>query len=271
MPGNDNYTKLLLHMDDVGLTDSSSIGHTITKNGDVARSSSQYKFGGYSAYFDGTEDYLSINSHTDLNFGTGDFTVDFWLYTGTTGQNVLGKSFSPGWYFWTGYSGEIHFYGNNNTSVVAGASNLSNDQWHHIAGVRSGTTMYLFVNGVLVDSETYSVNEDNSNPLIIGGYTTGGQKYTGYLEEVRISKGIARWTSNFTPPTFSYRERKVVGDVNDSATLIVVDESTWSVINAAEISTGSYEIDTASGTQLIIARRGSDGEVLAYGGIVPIT
>jgi hypothetical protein len=48
MPGNDNYTKLLLHMDDVGLTDSSSIGHTITKNGDVARSSSQYKFGGYS-------------------------------------------------------------------------------------------------------------------------------------------------------------------------------------------------------------------------------
>jgi len=94
----------------------------------------------------------------------------------------------------------------------------------------------------------------------------------GYLDELRVSKGIARWTSNFTPPSEAYYvELNVVGGtVNDSARIITIDEDTWSIIGNEVVSTGAYESWTTSGTKMIIARRETDGELLVYGGVTPI-
>jgi hypothetical protein len=79
MSGIDSYTKLMLHMNDVGLTDSSDSAHEVTLNGGAARSAIESKFGGYSLYVDGDGDYLSISDSEDFNFGSDDFTIDFWV------------------------------------------------------------------------------------------------------------------------------------------------------------------------------------------------
>jgi len=77
--GIDSDTVLMLHMDDTGLTDSSDSSHAITLNGDAALNTGTYKFSPGSAYLDGIGDYLSIPDSNDWAFGTGDFTVDFWV------------------------------------------------------------------------------------------------------------------------------------------------------------------------------------------------
>jgi hypothetical protein len=192
-------------MDDVALSDSSSPSKTVVKNGDVNRSSAQSKFGGYSAYFDGSGDYLSTPDSDDWKFGTGDFTIDFWINTGTE---------SKGKYIW--HSGGLSIYVHNPSGaiiatytggnlLILGTTNIVN-VWHHVAFIRNSGTFKLYIDGNLDGTETAERNLDSSvDPIYIGAYSGGGNYYfNGYLEEFRVSKGVARWTGNFTPPTQPY-------------------------------------------------------------------
>ena len=91
-------------------------------------------------------------------------------------------------------------------NIVDSAGMLfSTDTWYHIALVRYGTSIKLYVNGVSNISTSSSLGlVDNSVSLSIGSMLTGEYSMNGYIDELRISKGVARWTSNFTPPTQPY-------------------------------------------------------------------
>ena len=215
--GIDSYTKLLLHMDGADtsttFTDSSLSAHTATANGNAQIDTAQSKFGGASGLFDGTDDYLNLDGHADFAFGTADFTVDFWVQLNATGIQQAFYDSRPsganGLYSWLGVtSGNVLFYHANSGTRITGTTALGTGAWYHIALARSGTSTKLFLDGTQ-EGSTYS----DSNNYIVGAsrptLATNGNSVTtnelnGWLDEVRVSKGIARWTANFTPPIEAY-------------------------------------------------------------------
>ncbi len=166
------------------------------------------KFGNASMYFDGTGDYLTIRTSPLLDFGTGDFTVEFWWYSTSvaTDQGFLGGGAGCYDFVWrtsTGFN-----LGRINTafdSTFAYAPNVN--IWYHVAYCRSGTSLRVFVNGTQVGSTaTNSISYGtNGTTAVIGGSTTADRLMTGYLDDFRITKGYARYTSSFTPPTSAFR------------------------------------------------------------------
>jgi hypothetical protein len=218
--GWDQYTKLMLHMNvtDGSTTFTDEIGKTVTANGNAQIDTAQSKFGGASGLFDGTGDYLSTPDSADWYFGTGDFTIDFWVRFNalpTTGdeaaiyaQRVDGTSQvfleiynNGGTYQWylesDGGSAQIQIFKN--------AISLSTNTWYHVAVVRSGSSFYIFQDGTQCGT-TYTSSAsmaDVAESLLIGKRAYG-LFFNGWLDEFRVSKGIARWTSNFTPPTQEY-------------------------------------------------------------------
>ena len=217
---------LLLHGDGTNgsttFTDSSSSNHTITAYGNAQISTTQSKFGGSSMYFDGSGDYLTAPVDSSFEFGTGDFTVECWLYlTNNTGYRpivLLGNGASGGpstilysaWYLYYFSSTGLSFYRFDGTSTSYNFSTtLSTNTWYHIAVSRSGTSLRCFVDGTQVGSTvttSLSYNKVNNDNLHIGRSRTGSNGNTinylnGYIDDLRITKGLARYTSNFTPPT----------------------------------------------------------------------
>ncbi len=221
----DNYTKLLIHSDtsngSTSFIDSSASGHIITANGGTVHSTAQKKFGTSSIDFDGNNE-LNVTAHSDFTFGTDDFTIDMWFYVDTASYEkpILTKGYyqsgvNGGFQFrideWAG--GTITFSVTNGTTTSgryqSAASAFVDNQWNHIAAVRRyGIDFKLYINGVDVPnisgevpitSTNFSVN---SRDLMVGhetAYQSGNSAHMwGYLDEVRVSKGIARWTSNFT-------------------------------------------------------------------------
>ena len=238
--GLDSNTKLLLHMDgaDDGtvFTDSSTTPHTISRVGAVTKTGVK-KFGTASLYLDGS-DYLSAPDSADWNFGSGDFTWDFWVRMPdvTWSQDndlttIMGQSGSTSLYtvlYWIPASNTSNDNGFNFYAKTSGGGELFNyapdnndgvvnDTWYHIAVVRNGSTWTTYKDGVVYDSRTGSETlVDWSYPFIIGALGSGYVRdFKGYIDELRISKGVARTTDSndpmyissgttFTPPTQSY-------------------------------------------------------------------
>ena len=227
--GQDDYTKLLIHgggIDTNGsgtqtFTDSSPSGHTIVVTNDTQWDDTQSKFASTSIKFDGSSDLLTVANHADWDFGTADFTVDFWTYivngaqddtffsTLPTGGSPVGlnlslretEPFSLGVYTSVGYLGNGSV--GNYTSKV-----IYENRWYHIALVRASGVFKFYVDGVNVGtvSGQTSLNVDTDQILHLGRFytNTSGYHLDGFMEEFRISKGIARWTAAFTPPTRRY-------------------------------------------------------------------
>ncbi|HJP19071.1 MAG TPA: LamG domain-containing protein [Nitrospinota bacterium] len=212
--GIDDDTVLMLHMDgsDEGtvFTDASDTPHTVTANGDANTEDSEKKFGGTSAEFDGTGDYLTIPDSSDWDFGNGDFTIEAWIYTSQTGDQEIVMQDSPSWRWNLRLStgGYAKFQGNGGTDWnITGTTVISDSAWHHVMGVRNGNAQYLFVDGTKegTDGSFSGTISDLNVGIMVGAHENRtGDQWNGYLDELRISKGIARWTSNFTPPTKSY-------------------------------------------------------------------
>lgn len=201
MPGNDEYTLLLLHGED--LTDSSQYENAITNNG-VIVSADQSKFGGKSLYFNGSSAYLQVQK---LLSGSTQFTIDFWAFPTSQKSNTAwshgGTNVSPV----TGgglelYSDGTFLYYCNGFLIHSGTYALNT--WQHVALVGYDSTIKLYVNGVLTG--TYTGSYDFANyPEIIGANASafGGENFHGYIDEFRISN-IARWTDDFVPPEEPY-------------------------------------------------------------------
>ena len=211
----DEYTKLLIRSDtfdgDINFVDSSNSSHLIIGKGDTAHSTQKQKIGSSAIYFDGAGDYLIVPDSEDWNFGNGDFTIDFWLNTNyesgehaiiTTGDSGSGATYRNAFEIYS-VNGDIRAYYSNGTNhdylIETG---VCDGTWKHIAFSRNNSQIMLFVDGILVDAKaiTWTLANPPTN-MTIGSRGSSQLFFTGYIDELRISKGIARWTGNFTPPT----------------------------------------------------------------------
>ena len=212
----DAHTKLLIHSDthdgSTTFTDASPSGHTVTKVGDPTHEVEQKKFGASSLYFDGN-DSLTVADNDDVNdFGTGDYTIDFWFNSSVTNQRHTSFFSTEG--AGGGYTlllnnantsdGTIAYWGGLGSDVRTSSGGYNDGNWHHVALVRNGTSLAIYVDGVSKASATSSSSESSSGTLRIGDSYYSNRGLTGYMDEFRISKGIARWTAAFTPPTRAY-------------------------------------------------------------------
>jgi hypothetical protein len=186
------------------------------------------KYGTGSMEFDGTGDYLQVRKTPEFEFGSGDFTIEFWAnataisgaYTGVVGVWVVGTA--AGVNAWnvtlnafntTGKFGFDYVVGVTNNTNVFNAT-TSTGSWDHYAIVRSGSTLYGFKNGV---SQSFS----SGSSTITGSITPGtadlyigtigtdfsGTTLNGYIDDLRITKGVARYTANFTAPTKAFADQ----------------------------------------------------------------
>jgi hypothetical protein len=205
-------TKLLLNFTDAAILDST--GRNLVETvGDAKTSSVITKFTGGSMYFDGTGDYLIMPDVLTGQFGTGDFTVEYWDRHGSQGTNYAPQvgtlssgTGSGSWRFGTFSNlAGVYLAYHNGTSfidVVFGSTVYNDNIWRHFALSRQGTTVRAFVDGVQVGSnQTVSQNFNSSNRVILGAELTSPTYFTGYIADLRITKGYARYTGNFTAPT----------------------------------------------------------------------
>lgn len=212
-----NSVSLLLHLNGTNntsvVTDSSARTKTATISGGALLKTAVYKFGTASMYFDGVNDSLAFNNHTDFQFGSGDLTVEFFIRLisprpagsniSVTAISTTGGDGTTGWqlgFFSAAYLQRILLYGGSVSSNTY--TDLTLDVWHHIAFTRNGNTWRLFKDGVLqgsfVDSQV--INTSSIRNLYFMGIN-GSFVTNAYLDEVRITKGVARYTANFTIPT----------------------------------------------------------------------
>lgn len=226
LPPTDPYfanVSLLLHGDGTDgsttIIDSSPSPKAVTAVGNAQISSAQSKFGGASIAFDGSGDWLTVASSADLSLGTGDFTVELWAYansattwnglvgnrTGRGGDNAWCIILSPanvvGW-------GTIYFH-TDGTPVLGTSAHVSLNTWMHIALTRSGTLMRMFLNGAEVGTVNNSFNLSFSTLHVgsEGARTDQSSPFNGYIDDLRITKGVARYTSNFTPQTSQWQNQ----------------------------------------------------------------
>jgi hypothetical protein len=218
----DANTKLLLHFDG----DVSTSAHVVTSNGNPQLNAATTKFDG-AMYFDGAGDYISVPDHDDWNFGSGDFTVDFWVQPKTiqdgAQESINYVSWGVGAWQNAGYqeNWRISSHHASNEIFVVIPSNeygfshtaWSTDTWYHVAMSRSGDTLRVFVDGQIIGTQDVAGVSIPTTSYDIqigkGHYGAGdGTDYylDGYMDELRISKGIARWTTNFTPEIGPYTE-----------------------------------------------------------------
>ena len=243
----DSYTKLLLHMDGISgsTTFTDEIGKTVTANGNAQIDTAQSVFGGACGLFDGSGDYLSIPNHADFAFGTGDFTIDFRVRyaAGSAYQTIYDYGYvSAGALLLqtdNGATPKMQVY-INGSLVVADSTGAELNIWYHYEIGRNGTTVYIRRAGVLTGSDIDSTNITNVANLGIGAMlSTGLYSLNGWLDEFRVSKGIARHTADFTPPTAAY----VPSSIQSLAT------ATYTVaVNAGAGSIALSGVSTATAT-----------------------
>ena len=180
---------------------------TVTLNGNAAATSLQSNFYGRSFIFDGTGDYLSLSSTSDFGFGTGDFTIEcFVYYKGSfpTYEYIFdmrvdsstGAELRPALYP-SSDGGPVEYYINSTTAISGGK--FYKDRWNHIAVVRNSSTTTLYLNGISVGSFSDSNNYADA-PLVIGQRQgQSAQSWDGYIQDFRVYKGVAKYTSEFIP------------------------------------------------------------------------
>ena len=202
---------LLLHGDGTNgsttIVDSSPSPKTVTALGNAQISTAQSKFGGASIAFDGSDSQLSTAVSSTFGFGLADFTIEFFVYSNVSGTQILVdmRNVTPNEAAPTVYqSGTSLYYFSNNTNKITASSALIANTWQHIAVARASGITKMFVDGAQVGS-SYTDSTDYLSPrsVRIGSYFDRPVSYVlnGYIDEFRITKGIARYTSNFTPPT----------------------------------------------------------------------
>lgn len=193
--------------------DSSTNNFTVTRAGNATQGSyTPFSQTGWSNYFDGTGDYLTVANNTALQMASGDFTIEFWIY-----YNSIASYQTP---YSKGYTaaGDLLLQTGNGdgkmniwisgVAVITESVAATVGVWYHYALVRSGTTVTLYRNGSSVGTTTSSVNFNTTDQLGIGatgkapgGGSVGQYAINGYMSNLRVVKGTAVYNSSFTPPT----------------------------------------------------------------------
>jgi hypothetical protein len=190
--------------------DSSTNNFTITRTGTPTQGTfTPFSQTGWSGYFGGTSNYLTAPTNAAFAFGTGDFTVECWVFdTGTTAAfaQIVGASTY-------GVSNEFIISLNGSTRKLyaqlgnpAGSNStgdITANVWTHVAVVRSGATLTFYINGIASGSSTNSNSVSSTIVVTIGASNNNNadSRFMGYMSNLRIVKGTAVYTANFTPPT----------------------------------------------------------------------
>lgn len=263
-PVNTNV-ELLLHMDGANnsttFTDSSKNGFTVTPNGNAKISTDQSKFGGSSAYFDGNGDYLSVANNAAFHFGSEDFTIECWvLFNDFVSEHIIvarwsGNIVSASSFEWkVKSSSSVDFnFRQNDGSTYRGASftglSLSASTWTHMAIVRNGNDFTLYIDGSASSSVSlpYTIN-DGTNDLQVGSRTffSAISHLNGYIDELRIVKGKALYTSNFTPERKPYLDGNKIYDLSGN-------ENNGTLVNSPTYSSDNYGVMSFDGSNDIIS------------------
>jgi hypothetical protein len=205
-------TGLLLSCTNNGIFDNDSSNNFETL-GNAQISTTQSKFNTSSMYFDGTGDYLTSGASSPSYDWQGDITVEAWVYpsslngSASQGYGIVGTHFAS-------LDGKtcIYIYGNGKPGVgkigvneiTGSAGNIVAGSWQHLAVVRSGSTTTIYVNGSSVGSGTTAVWSTGSSPIYIAYAASPNIVFNGYINDLRITKGIARYTTNFTPSSVPF-------------------------------------------------------------------
>jgi hypothetical protein len=211
---------LLLHGDGTNgstvIRDNSSRMNTVTAVGNAQISTAQSKFGGASIAFDGTGDYLTASNNSAFSFGTGNFTIEAWLYSTAHGGGFLDfagclvdtrgtstASWPNGILFALTTNGSLRVF--TDVTVSTSTAQIALNTWTHVAIVRIGSSVTFYINGQGAGTFTFSNNLSQQDMTIGAAIDLRAQdatlKYNGYIDDLRITKGVARYTANFTPPT----------------------------------------------------------------------
>lgn len=221
--GNDVHTRLLLSCDgtDGGTTfiDDSRSHHTVTANGDAQLDTAQKKFGSASLLLGGDSDYLSVPDHADWNMGSDPFTIDFWIRFKTLGTQYIFAQYEDddnGIYLWIQQdipNYKLYFAIEESAATIVSFNKawagVAIDTWYHVALIRgwggNANDWAITIDGTQIgttetDSDTWP---DLAGIFYIGW--TNSLCLDGWIDEFRVSKGVARWTANFTPPSAPYK------------------------------------------------------------------
>lgn len=203
----------LLHMEGANgsTTFTDQKGHTFTASGAAQISTAQSRFGSSSMANDGDGDWLTAASSADFGFGAGDFTVEGWYYRTANLSNAFlvdfrvagGNSFML-WASQASNANKMCYSDQGAGGFTAGTNTFPLNTWAHWALTRSGTTVRGFIGGVLEFTTTDSRTFASPQGIYLGSSTSGGQGAQGYMDEFRVTKGVARYTAAFTPPTAAF-------------------------------------------------------------------
>jgi len=187
-------TQLLLNMTNGAIFDNAMINNLETV-GNAQISTSVKKYGTGSLAFDGTGDWLAVPTSQNFAPGVGDWTIECWLYP------ISGN--------WAIVAGSNFYINNNSGTVYVGDASVdiiavsppSTGVWTHIAVTKSGSTVRLFYDGTQVGSSTTALSTAITTSMVVGGRPSSSISTNGYIDDLRITKGYARYTTTFTPPT----------------------------------------------------------------------
>jgi hypothetical protein len=199
---------LLLNFNNGGITDQhgSNVLETV---GNAQLSTAVKKYNNASMYFDGTGDYLTATPN--FNFGTGNITMECWIYANTLSGSVFGICGTHGAV--TDSKTLLYVYGTGSIAVgkiganeIASATGVvTTGTWYHVAAVRNGSTTTIYINGTSVATNTTAVWDTGTSPFNVAYmHPSNGSYWNGYIDDLRVTKDIARYTGNFTAPTDAF-------------------------------------------------------------------
>ena len=207
-------TSLLTNMTNGAIFDNAMMNNLETV-GNAQISTSVKKYGTGSMYFDGTGDWLTSLDNPSHEFGSGNFTLECWINTTVSNSGYVSavakwSSSNQSWMIRAAStdigSGWSFFYSTDGSNyyTVFGAS-INDGNWHHLAVTRSGNVFRTFTDGTLNNSTTDAVTLfDGTASLFVGAQGGGSNPFTGYIDDLRITKGYARYTASFTAPTAAF-------------------------------------------------------------------
>ena len=251
----------LLTLQSNRFVDNSASGHTVTPNTGTETIGSFGPFltsSVYDAAVNGASSiggYVAAATSTDWQFGSGNFTVEFWTYPLGTGSwviahgvgDVTGSAIS--WQY--GYGTFDFYYGSSSVQITS--PTLTLNSWQHIAVVRNGATITVYKDGVATGTANIgsnSLNTGGTSPFYVGAYPgAASSNINGYLSDVRVVKGTAVYTSAFTPPTApltAVTNTKLLLNMADGQVIDSAAQNNLTLYGTAKTSTAQYKFGTAS-------------------------
>ena len=254
--GDENWDKVELLIQSTGVndgstdfSDSSAASHTVSANGEVMHKDTEAKFGTTSMHFDGNGDYLSMADSDSFKFDALDWTIEGWVNMSDTtavslfNQSNWGAQSDSAIIMWWSTSSKVGVYISDGVGwdhYNINDTTFQVDTWYHIAGVRQGSKLTMYVNGTSTSSTNLPngfILGNSSRVFEIGRQSTDGSYFNGYVDQIRITKGLARYTENFTVPTAPFLP-------NAPSTNTVILSVDYGSNNAKSITKYSFKVNS---------------------------